>query len=87
MPFQKEVVNGILGGLCNGIGTFFMIRATEVSTSFEHAMIYPIFAVTIILLCNAWGQWLYKEKVNWKANIVCVIGLLIGTLNWKVLLG
>jgi len=87
MPYQKEVVNGILGGLANGIGTFFMIRATEVSTPFEHAMIYPIFAVTIILLCNTWGQWLYKEKVNWKANVVCVIGLLIGTLNWKVLLG
>lgn len=87
MPYPKEVVNGVLGGLANGIGTFFMIRATEVSTPFEHAMIYPIFAVTIILLCNTWGQLLYKEKVNWKANTLCVVGLLIGTLNWKVLLG
>jgi len=87
IPHPREIVNGILGGLANGIGTFLMIRATEVSTSIEHAMIYPIFSVTIILLCNTWGQWIYKEKVNWKANAVCVLGILIGTLNWKVLLG
>lgn len=86
-PYQKEVVNGILGGLANGIGTFFMIRATEVSTPLEHAMIYPIFSVTIILVCNIWGRWLYKEQVNWKANSLCVLGILVGTLNWKVLLG
>lgn len=85
-PRPKEILNGILGGLTNGIGTFFMIRATEVSTSFEHAMIYPIFAVTIILLCNTWGQWFYQEKVNWKANAVCVLGLLVGTVDWKVVL-
>lgn len=87
MPSQKEVINGVLGGFANGIGTFFMIRATEVSTSLEHAMIYPIFSVAIILLCNMWGQWLYKEKVNWKANALCVLGILIGTLNWKILIG
>ena len=49
-------------------------------------MIFPIFAVTIILLCNLWGQKLYKEKVNWMASGLCVVGLLIGTLDWKALL-
>jgi drug/metabolite transporter (DMT)-like permease len=79
---KGEVLYGILGGIANGVGTFFMIRATEVSTKFEHAMIYPIFSVTIIVLCNIWGQWLYKEKVNWKAAAVCVLGVLIGTISW-----
>jgi len=86
IPKKGEVFYGILGGVTNGVGTFFMIRATEVSTPVEHAVIYPLFAVTIILLCNIWGQWLYKEKVNWKANSLCVLGILIATLDWKMLL-
>lgn len=80
---KGEVLYGVLGGVANGVGTFFMIRATEVSTSFEHAMIYPIFSVSIIILCNLWGQWLYKERVNWVATGVCLLGILIGTINWS----
>jgi hypothetical protein len=87
VPKKREVLYGVLGGIANGVGTFFMIRATEVSTPVEHAVIYPLFAVTIIILCNIWGQWLYKEKVNWKANALCVGGILIATLNWQVLIG
>jgi drug/metabolite transporter (DMT)-like permease len=86
LPKKGEVLYGILGGLANGFGTFFMIWATEVSTSVEHAVIYPLFAVTIIILCNIWGQWLYKEKVNWTANGVCVLGILVATLDWKAIL-
>ncbi|MGH2612548.1 MAG: hypothetical protein ACRDFB_05810 [Rhabdochlamydiaceae bacterium] len=78
-----EVVYGILGGVANGVGTFFMIRATEVATPVEHAMIYPIFSVSIIVLCNLWGQWLYREKVNWIATSVCLLGILLGTINWS----
>ena len=62
-----------------------MIRATEASTPVEHAIIYPLFAVTIIILCNIWGQWLYKEQVNWKANALCVFGILIGSIDWSAL--
>ena len=80
---KGEVLYGILGGVANGVGTFFMIRATEVSTSFEHAMIYPIFSVSIIVLCNLWGQWLYREKVNWFATAICLLGILVGTINWS----
>jgi len=82
---SQEVFYGIVGGITNGVGTFFMIRATEVSTSLEHAVLYPIFAVTVIILCNLWGQWLYKEKISWKANALCVGGLIVGTLNWAAL--
>lgn len=84
-PHRAEVLYGILGGITNGVGTFFMIWSTEVSTSFEHAMIFPIFAVTIIICCNAWGQYLYKEKVNWWANACCLAGIIVGTLDWSAL--
>ncbi len=82
---KGEVLYGILGGIANGVGTFFMIRATEVATPFEHAMIYPLFSVTIILLCNLWGQWLYRERVNWKAITLCLLGIFIGTISWNAL--
>lgn len=86
LPNRYETAYGVLGGVTNGIGTFFMIWSTEVSTPLEHAMIFPIFSIAIIVLCNLWGQWLYKEKVNWLANGLCVLGILIGTLDWKTLL-
>jgi drug/metabolite transporter (DMT)-like permease len=85
-PSTVEVVDGTLGGVANGIGTFLMIRSTEVSTPVEHAMIFPLFAVSIMVSCNIWGQAIYKEKINWKATAFCVFGVLIGTLDWNVLL-
>jgi hypothetical protein len=85
-PNRHEVLYGILGGIVKGLGMFFLIWGAEVSTPFEHAMLFPIFSVTVILACNLWGQWLYKERVNWPANALCVFGLLIGSIDWKVLL-
>ncbi len=85
LPNRYETTYGILGGITNGIGTFFMIWSTEVSSPLEHAMIFPIFSIAVILSCNLWGKWLYKEKVNWLANGLCVLGILVGTLDWKVL--
>ncbi len=85
LPKKAEVQYGILGGIANGVGTFFMIWATEVSTPLLHAMIFPILAVGIIVLCNIWGKWLYKEKVNWLANAVALLGILIGSVNWGVI--
>ncbi|MCX6989890.1 MAG: hypothetical protein NTX49_02315 [Chlamydiae bacterium] len=85
-PTTTECVYGTLGGVANGVGTFLMIRSTEVSTTVEHAMIFPLFAVTVMLGCNLWGQIIYKEKVNWKATGFCVMGVLIGTLDWNVFL-
>jgi len=81
-----EILYGILGGTANGIGTFFMIRATEVATHFEHAMIYPLFSVFVIILCNLWGQKFYKENIHWKAMALCLLGIFIGTINWSGLL-
>jgi len=83
LPNRKEVQYGILGGIAHGVGTYFLIWATEVATPLEQAMIFPIFAVAIIIFCNGWGQWLYKEKVNWKANVLCTGGLLVGTIDWQ----
>ncbi len=86
LPKKKEYLFGTIGGIANGTGTFFMIRATEVSSTWEHAAIFPLFSVSLIIFCNLWGQWLYREKVNWWASALCLLGILIGTLDWPRLL-
>jgi len=85
VPRRKEFFYAVCGGLAFGLCTFFQIKATDVAGPLENAMLFPIFSVTIIVLCNIWGQWLYKEKVNWLANVVCLLGLICGTVDWHAL--
>lgn len=83
MPKGIEIGYGVLGGIINGACTFFLILAPQYATPRENAIIFPIFAVSIIIICNAWAQWLYKERVNWWANILCFAGILIGAIAWN----
>ncbi len=83
-PKGVEIYYGIAGGVANGACTFFLILAPQVATAWENAMIFPIFSVGIIIICNAWAQALYQERVNWWANLVCLVGLVIGTVAWDV---
>lgn len=82
-PRMKEASFGLIGGLMNGLCTYFMIWSTEVAGPLENAVIYPIFSVMGIFLSNLWSQELYQEKVDWKACQFCAAGLVIGTVNWK----
>lgn len=84
-PLWPEVGFGVLGGIANGMCTFFLVHATEVATCLENAIIFPIFSVVSIILTNLWGQVLYQEKVNWRACQVCVAGLILGTVDWSAL--
>ncbi len=84
-PKGAELTFGILGGIANGGCTFFLVLAPQVATPLENAMMFPIFAVSIIVICNGWAQLLYKEKVNWWANSFCILGLIIGTVAWSSL--
>jgi drug/metabolite transporter (DMT)-like permease len=83
LPTKHEALYGFLGGIAQGVGTYLLIKGTEVATSSEQAMIFPIYTVTILLLCNIWGRLLYNEKVNWLASLLCIIGILIGTTDWS----
>lgn len=83
---KGELKFGVLGGLFQGTGTFFLMRSLEVSSPTFQAMLFPIYSVVIIIVCNIWGVVRYKEKINWPANALCVLGILVGTINWKLLL-
>lgn len=76
---KQTLICGIGGGLLNGLSTYLMILGTEwAKTDLEKAMIFPIFTVLLITTCNIWAKMLYKEKVNWPANAVCMTGILVG---------
>lgn len=85
-PKAAEIIYGAFGGVTNGICTFLMIVSAQLAIGWENVMIFPIFSVAIIIICNIWGQLLYKENVNWKANAICMIGLVIGTITWSKLI-
>lgn len=84
-PKGAEISYGIAGGVANGACTFFLILAPQVARPWENAMIFPVFSVGVIILCNAWAQGIYKERVNWWANLLCLAGLIIGTVAWNTL--
>ncbi len=85
VPKGAEVYYGILGGITNGACTFFLILAPQKALAWENAMLFPIFSVSVIILCNAWAQILYKERVNWWANGLCLAGIVVGTVAWNTL--
>lgn len=85
LPLPKESLYGSLGGVANSLATFFLIWSTETANTVESAMLFPIFSVMIIVLCNIWGSKIYDEKVNWKAYHLCIGGILIGTVDWSVI--
>lgn len=82
----SEIGYGFFGGIGGGASTYFLIQATESASPFENAMIFPIFSVMNIIISNSWGSYLYQEKINWKASQLCMLGLFIGTVDWKILL-
>jgi len=85
-PAPQEMRFGLLGGTANGLGTFFLLWSTEVATSIEQAMIFPLFAVTIVLGCNLWSRFFYKEDVHWKATAIALGGIAVGTIDWRAFL-
>jgi hypothetical protein len=71
---------GSIGGFLNGVITFLLLVAAKYATADEKPVIFPLFSISIIIFCNLWGQWLYKERVNWKATSVCAAGILIAAI-------
>ncbi len=79
IPNVYESVWGILGGLFNGACAYFFMHATNSASGIERGFIFPLFSASLIISCNIWGQYLYKEQVNWRANSLCLLGVAAGT--------
>lgn len=79
LPYFVEFIGGGLGGIANGLSTFFLLRATSIASMEEKIMLFPLFTVVVVLLCNLYGRMFYQEKVLWKANTLSVLGIFLGT--------
>lgn len=74
----KEILFGTLAGIANCISTGLLLLATKFALPSEQGILFPLFAVSTIILCNLWATLLYKEKFNYAANGVCALGIFIG---------
>jgi hypothetical protein len=71
---------GIIAGVFCGISSFLLLLGTEFAiTNTAKAIIFPLNTVLLISLCNSWAKAFYEEKVNWPANALCAIGIIIGS--------
>lgn len=76
----REFILGMVGGLLNGGSTYFLLQATKMAQTHEKMILFPFFAVSVILLCHVWAKLLYKESIYWPGMLLCIIGVLIGGL-------
>lgn len=81
LPAKQELPLGLLGGIANGMGTFFLIKSSEYATSATSVIIYPLYAVAVIVFCNLWAQTLYKERIHWLATTCSATGILIALIT------
>lgn len=80
---RKEILYGFSGGFTNLLSTNLLLFAAIKAAPLENAVIFPIFSVVSIVLTNVWGQKLYRENINWRACQISVLGLMIGSVDWK----
>lgn len=85
-PSRKEIIVGFAGGLTNLLCTLSLLLSVEKALPVENAIIFPVASVAGILLTNLWSQKLYSEQINWKASQLLVSGIIIGTINWNLIL-
>jgi drug/metabolite transporter (DMT)-like permease len=85
-PQKKEWLYGFAGGIANGLCTFFLLYGTKVAMGLENAIIFPVYSIGTIVFSNLWSQRLYGECVNWRACQVCALGILLGSVDWKIAL-
>lgn len=79
---RSALMHGFLGGIANGCSMFFLILATENAKEWQNAVIFPIFSIAIIQAGNLIGKFVYKEKISWIPNLLCVLGIIIATVQW-----
>ncbi len=73
----SETIYGGLGGIANFASTYLLLLATKFALPFEKGILFPVFAVGSLILCNIWANLLYKEKFNIKTNALCSLGIFL----------
>lgn len=74
-----EYLYGSLGGISNCASSCLLLVATKWALADEKAILFPLFAVGTMILCNFWALVFYKEKFNFQSSTACGLGILIGS--------
>jgi|GEM_PF-2448195 len=77
---SKELTLGVIAGLLNGGATFCLLLATHLASVGIRPILFPLFAAAVIFFCNLWGKKVYQEPIPWKALLLCMAGIIIGSL-------
>ena len=77
----SETIYGSVSGGLNCVCTVLLLLATKIPGVLKKEMLFPLFTVSVILLCNIWGMKVYKERVNWLGILFCILGVLIGLIQ------
>lgn len=73
---------GTLGGIANGGSTALLLLAAQWAASpMENVLLFPLFAVSTIILCNLWANRFYHEKFHILPNAMCCVGIFVSALT------
>lgn len=74
------MVYGSLSGIANASSTYLLLMATKWALPIEKGLIFPLFAVSVIVLCNFWGYKLYQERLDVRTIVLFSLGILIASI-------
>ncbi len=77
---RTEYFYGTISGLLNAGSTYLLLLATYIASPIQKAIMFPLFAISVIIFCGIWGQKLYQEHINWIALAICMLGVLLCAL-------
>ena len=77
----SEMMYGSTAGGLNCVCTVLLLLATKTEGVMKKEMLFPLFTISVILLCNIWSKKIYNEKVNWIGILFCIFGVLIGLIQ------
>lgn len=78
---KTKILYGGLSGVANAISTYFLLQATQLASPLESGLIFPLFAVAVMVLCNIWGYWLYQEQPKTATLVLCSFGIFVASLG------
>ncbi len=78
---KEEILLGSLSGVANGFSTCFLLLATKWASPLQKGLIFPFFTVGIIALSSLISYRYYKEHVDFKAIIICSLGVIVASLG------
>lgn len=73
----REMAYGSLAGVANFSSNCLLLLATKFALPTENSILFPIFAVSSMILCNLWANRLYNESFNLRTNAICSLGIIM----------